>query len=42
MVLAHGSVLEAPTLAVVIDELSCFTGEEEGFLIVLLADVSGD
>lgn len=39
VVLAHGSILEAPTLAVVIDELSCFAGEEQGFLIVLLAEV---
>lgn len=40
VVLAHGSILETPTLAVVIDELSCFAGEEKGFLIVLLADVN--
>ena len=39
VVLAHGSILEAPTLAVVIDELSCFAREEQGFLIVLLAEV---
>lgn len=39
MVLAHGSILEAPTFAIVIDELSCFAGEEQGFLIVLLAEV---
>lgn len=39
VVLAHGAILEAPTLAVVIDELSCFAGEKQGFLIVLLADV---
>lgn len=39
VVLAHGSILEAPTFAIVIDELSCFAGEEQGFLIVLLAEV---
>lgn len=39
VVLAHGSILEAPTFAVVIDELSCFAGEEQGLLIVLLAEV---
>lgn len=36
MVLAHGSVFEAPALAVVVDQLSRFAGEEEGFLVVLL------
>lgn len=39
VVLAHGSILEAPALSVVIDELSCFAGEEQGFLIVLLAEI---
>lgn len=37
MVLAHGSVLEAPALAIVVDQLGRFAGEEQGFLIVLLA-----
>lgn len=37
VVLAHGSVLEAPALAVVVDQLGRFAGEEQGFLIVLLA-----
>lgn len=37
MVLAHGSVLEAPALAVVIDQLGRFAGEKQGFLVVLLA-----
>ncbi len=39
VVLTHGSILEAPALAIVIDKLSCFAGEEQGFLIVLLAKV---
>lgn len=39
VVLAHGAILEAPTFAVVIDKLSRFAGEKQGFLIVLLADV---
>lgn len=39
MVLAHGPVLEAPAFAIVVDQLSCFAGEEQGFLIVLLARV---
>lgn len=42
VVLAHGSILEAPAFAVVIDELSCFAGEKQGFLIVLLADVDNE
>lgn len=39
MVLAHGPVLETPAFAVVVDQLGCFAGEEQGFLIVLLARV---
>lgn len=39
MVLAHGSILQAPTLAVIVDELRSLAGEEQGFLVVLLADV---
>lgn len=39
MVLAHGPVLEAPAFAVVVDQLGCFAGEEQGFLIVLLVRV---
>lgn len=35
VVLAHGPVLEAPALAVVVDELCGLAGEEQGFLIVL-------
>lgn len=42
VVLAHGSILEAPTLAIVIDELSCFAREEKSFLIVLLADMNNE
>lgn len=42
VVLAHGSVLEAPAFAVVVDELSCFAGKEESFLIVLLEDVDNE
>lgn len=37
MVLAHGPVLEAPAFAVVVDQLGCFAGEKQRFLIVLLA-----
>lgn len=37
VVLAHGSVLEAPALAVVVDQLGRFAGEKQGFLVVLLA-----
>lgn len=40
MVLAHGSILEAPAFAVVIDKLGRFAGEEQGFLKVLLAHVN--
>lgn len=39
VVLAHGPVLEAPAFAVVVDQLGCFAGEEQGFLIVLLVRV---
>ena len=35
MVLAHGTVLKAPALAIVVDQLRRFAGEKEGFLIVL-------
>lgn len=42
VVLAHGSILEAPALAVVVDKLSCFAREEEGLLIVLLAEVTNE
>lgn len=35
VVLAHGPVLEAPALAVVVDELCGLAGEEQGFLVVL-------
>lgn len=42
VVLAHGSILEAPALAIIIDELSRFAGEEQGFLIVLLAEVTDE
>lgn len=42
VILAHGPILEAPTFAVVIDKLSCFAREEQGFLIVLLADVNNE
>lgn len=38
VVLAHGSILEAPTLAVVVDELSGFAGEEQRLLVVLWAE----
>lgn len=38
VVLAHGAVLEAPAFAVVVDELCGFAWEEEGFLVVLLAE----
>lgn len=39
VVLTHGPVLETPAFAVVVDQLGCFAGEEQGFLIVLLARV---
>lgn len=39
VVLAHGSILEAPTFAIVIDKLCCFAGKEQGFLIVLRSDM---
>lgn len=35
VVLAHGSVLEAPAFAIVVDQLSSLAGEEQGFLVVL-------
>lgn len=37
--LAHGTILEAPAFAVVIDEFSCLAGEEQGFLVVLSSDM---
>lgn len=42
VVLAHSSILKAPTFAVVIDKFGCFAGEEKGFLIVLLADMNNE
>lgn len=38
VVLAHGAVLEAPAFAVVVDELGGFAWEEQGLLVVLLAE----
>lgn len=38
--LAHGAILEAPAFTVVVDELSCLAGEEQGFLVVLLSDMN--
>ena len=35
VVLAHGAVLQAPAFAVVVDQFSGFTGEEQRFLVVL-------
>lgn len=35
VILAHCTVLQAPALAVIIHQLSCFAWEEQGFLVVL-------
>lgn len=42
VVLAHGSILEAPTFAIVIDKLGCFAWEEQSLLVVLLAEVADE
>lgn len=38
VVLAHGAVLQAPAFAVVVDQLGRFAREEQGLLVVLLAE----
>lgn len=40
VVLAHGSILEAPPFTIIIDKFSRFTGEEKGFFVILLTDTN--
>lgn len=35
VILAHCTVLQAPALSIIIHQLSCFTREEQGFLVIL-------